>query len=141
MERQNKRGAASRTIEQGFYETTLEIDLDFKFHQNLKVFKKTFQRFENILSGQLSREEAVLAKQKDIDQKKAEADELKKVSDKLLRRKELLDQREAEALRRRNQVRFISTTSMISIILRKLRKLIGMLTSRKKPSRPRIVSW
>lgn len=83
----------------------------------------------------------MLAKQKDIDQKKAEADELKKVSDKLLRRKELLDQREAEALRRRNQVRFISTTSMISIILRKLRKLIGMLTSRKKPSRPRIVSW
>ena len=69
--------------------------------------QKIFQRFENILSGQLSREEAVLAKQKDIDQKKAEADELKKISDKLLRRKELLDQREAEALRRRNQVRFI----------------------------------
>ena len=75
--------------------------------KTLNFEKKIFQRFENILSGQLSREEAVLAKQKDIDQKKAEADELKKISDKLLRRKELLDQREAEALRRRNQVRFI----------------------------------
>ena len=75
--------------------------------KTLNFAKKIFQRFENILSGQLSREEAVLAKQKDIDQKKAEADELKKISDKLLRRKELLDQREAEALRRRNQVRFI----------------------------------
>ena len=85
----------------------LEIELNFKFQVNLKFCKKIFQRFENILSGQLSREEAVLAKQKDIDQKKAEADELKKISDKLLRRKELLDQREAEALRRRNQVHFI----------------------------------
>ena len=111
MERQNKRGAAPRTIEQGFISRLRsKSNLDFKFHENLKFCKKIFQRFENILSGQLSREEAVLAKQKDIDQKKAEADELKKISDKLLRRKELLDQREAEALRRRNQVRFILTT-------------------------------
>jgi len=82
-------------------------DSDFKQWRD-KIKEEQLQeqlnkRFENILSGQLSREEAVLAKQKDIDQKKAEADELKKISDKLLRRKELLDQREAEALRRRNQ--------------------------------------
>lgn len=69
----------------------------------LDLKKLNFQRFENILSGQLSREEAVLAKQKDIDHKKAEADELKKISEKLLRRKEIIDQKEADAMRRRNQ--------------------------------------
>lgn len=82
-------------------------DSDFKQWRD-KIKEEQLQeqlnkRFENILSGQLSREEAVLAKQKDIDHKKAEADELKKISEKLLRRKEIIDQKEADAMRRRNQ--------------------------------------
>jgi len=61
------------------------------------------RQFENILSGQLSREEAVLAKQREIEHKRIEAEVLKKESEKLLRRKEILDEKEAALVRKRNQ--------------------------------------
>jgi len=82
-------------------------DSDFKrWRDKIKQEEKDQQlnrQFENILSGQLSREEAVLAKQKEIDQKRVEAEQLKKESEKLLRQKELAEQREAARIRKRNQ--------------------------------------
>ena len=50
------------------------------------------------------REEAVLAKQREIEHKRIEAEVLKKESEKLLRRKEILDEKEAALVRKRNQV-------------------------------------
>ena len=44
-----------------------------------------------------------MAKQKEIDQKRVEAEQLKKESEKLLRQKELAEQREAARIRKRNQ--------------------------------------
>merc|ERR1719228_775218 len=61
--------------------------------------EKSLQELEKLLQG--ARDDSDFKQWR--DKIKAEADELKKISDKLLRRKELLDQREAEALRRRNQ--------------------------------------
>lgn len=82
-------------------------DSDFKMWRDKikqeELDEQLTRQFENILSGQLSREEAVLAKQKDIDHKRQEAEQLKKESEKLLRRKELADEREAALMRQRNQ--------------------------------------
>lgn len=61
------------------------------------------KQFENILSGQLSREEAVLAKQREIDQKREDAEELKRESEKLLRQKEISEAKEAAITRKKNQ--------------------------------------
>ena len=54
-----------------------------------KVAAET-KKAENIIKAKITREEAILAKQREIDQKHAETEELKEEKAELMRRKERL---------------------------------------------------